>query len=189
MSLSPSTTQAISPILYPLDDFYARSKLPLPRIERITGDEVPEPYHSLLVHDRDMTPTLEKFHGSNIHLEILNRQERGDFYFREVVLWLDDTPRPVEFGANKVNLALFPPRARQYILEERLPLGRILKECEIQHMTTAKAFLRVHSDELITRVLRLAEPCVLYGRRAAILDSQKRPLSEVVEILPLAAAV
>ena len=44
---------------YPLSDFYARAKLPLPRIEVIPGDEVPEPYKSLLVHENDMTPTLD----------------------------------------------------------------------------------------------------------------------------------
>jgi chorismate-pyruvate lyase len=175
---------AALPFVYPLDDFYARAGLPLPAIERIQGDEMPEPYRSLLVHERDMTPTLEKFHSSDIHLKILKREQRGDFYFREVVLLLDGSETPVEFGANKVSLVLFPPKARQLILEERVPLGRILKECEIGHTTTAKAFFRVAPDELIGSVLHLKTHVALYGRRATILDAQKRPLSEIVEILP-----
>jgi chorismate-pyruvate lyase len=175
---------AALPFVYPLDDFYARAGLPLPGIERIQGEEVPEPYRSLLVHERDMTPTLEKFHGSNIHLKILKREQRGDFYFREVVLQLDGNELPVEFGANKVSLVLFPPKARQLILEERVPLGRVLKECEIGHTTLAKAFFRVAPDELISSVLHLKTPTALYGRKATIFDGQKRPLSEIVEILP-----
>lgn len=185
----PERPQTMSPVaalpfVYPLDDFYARAGLPLLAIERIQGEEMPEPYRSLLVHERDMTPTLEKFHNSQIHLRILKREQRGDFYFREVALLLDGSETPVEFGANKVSLVLFPPKARQLILEERLPLGRILKECEIGHTTAAKAFFRVAPDELISSVLHLRTPASLYGRRATIFDAQKRPLSEIVEILP-----
>jgi len=48
----------------------------------------------------------------------------------------------------------------------------------------AKAFFQLESDELINRALGLRATAALYGRRANILDSQKRPLSEIVEILP-----
>src|SRR5438128_1702421 len=176
------------PYVYPLDEFYVRSGLPLPPIERIAGEQMPEPYRSLLVHESDMTPTLEKFHGAAIHLKILNREQRGDFYFREVALLLDGSERPVEFGAIKISLVLIPAKARQLILEERLPLGRILADCEIGHSTVAKAFFSLMPDALISEVLGLAQPARLYGRRATIFDSQKRPLSEIVEILPPTAA-
>ena len=88
--------------LFPLSEFYAHAKLPLPAIEQIPGDAVPEPFKSLLVHNNDMTPTLEAFHKSEIHLEIVSRERRGEFYFREVVLRLDGNDNAVEFGANKV---------------------------------------------------------------------------------------
>jgi chorismate-pyruvate lyase len=181
---SPISTAAAVPYAHPLDDFYARAGLRLPKIERISGENMPEPYRSLLVHGTDMTPTLEKFHSAEIHLRILGREQRGDFYFREVVLQLDGTDQPVEFGAIKISLALFPPRARQLILSERLPLGTILKVCEVAHSTVAKAFFELQSDDLINRALSLHGTSLLYGRRANILDSQKRPLSEIVEILP-----
>jgi len=181
---SPTAPPAAVPYVYPLDDFYARAGLPLPAIERIQGPEMPEPYRSLLVHENDMTPTLEGFHKSEIHLRTLSSEQRGDFYFREVALQLIGTERPVEFGANKVSLVLFPFKARQLILEERLPLGRILKECQIAHSTVAKAFFRVQPDGLIKEVLGITQATLLYGRKATILDSQKRPLSEIVEILP-----
>ena len=183
-SLSPPPAAAL-PFVYPLDDFYARAGLRLPNFERLSGEQVPEPYRSLLVHENDMTPTLQRFHEAEIHLQILGRARRDDFYFREVVLQLDGSNQPVEFGAIKVGLALFPPKARHTILEEHLPLGRILKDCDIAHSTVVKAFFRVEADELICRALNLPPSTVsLYGRRANILDTQKRPLSEIVEILP-----
>jgi chorismate-pyruvate lyase len=183
-SSSISTVASALPYVHPLDDFYARAGVALPKIERITSEQMPEPYRSLLAHSNDMTPTLQKFHESEIHLRLLGREERGDFYFRQVVLQLDGTEQPVEFGAIKISLALFPPRARHLILAERVPLGAILKTCEVGHTTVAKAFFSLEPDELISRALNLTGPAILYGRRANILDSNKRPLSEIVEVLP-----
>ena len=175
---------SVLPIAYPLDDFYAQAGRALPPIEAVEGDAVPEPYKSLLVHQDDMTPTLEKFHGERIHLAVLSRQQRDDFYFREVVLLLDKTDKPVEFGAIKINLALFPPAARKEILEERRPLGTLLAHYIITHTSRPKAFLRIRSDDFINTALRLQGSQWLYGRRNTLWDPQQRPLAEIVEILP-----
>lgn len=185
MSLSsPANPPRVLPFAYPLDEFYAQASLPLPPIEAIAGDAVPEPYHSLLVHERDMTPTLEQFHGDAIHIRVLRSEERGEFYFREVVLVLDRGEKPVEFGAIKISLALFPPAARRLILEEREPLGSILKTCSVAHSSRPKAFLRVESDAFINSALKLAGRHTLYGRRNTLTDPGGRPLAEIVEILP-----
>jgi chorismate-pyruvate lyase len=175
---------AAAPIAYPLNEFYDRAGLPLPRIEAIAGDAVPEPFRTLLVHANDMTPTLEQFHGHDIYIEVLRRERQGEAYFREVVLHLDGSATPVEFGANKISLARFSPETQRLILEEHMPLGRILRECAVVHSTRAHVFLRVTPDKLIRRALGLAASAVLYGRKAVISDEQGRPLSEIVEILP-----
>ena len=175
---------AVSPWIYPLDEFYALAGRPLPAVETIPVDQILEPYRSLLAHDQDMTPTLENFHQQKIHLEMLSRQLRGGFYFREVVLHLDDTDQAVEFGAIKINLSVFPNAARREILEERLPLGHILAEHKIAHTSRPKAFLRVKSDSFINAALRLKASCVLFGRRNTLLDPAQHPMAEIVEILP-----
>ncbi len=169
---------------FPLSEFYAHAKLPLPRIELIAGDAVPAPYQALLVHPHDMTPTLEAFYQSDIHLEIVSQQRRGDFYFREVVLRLNRDEQPVEFGANKLYVGRFPEEVQELILAEEIPLGRILADCGVKHRTEIRGFLRVESDALISEKFELTAPAVLYGRKALISDLQGRPLSEVVEILP-----
>jgi chorismate-pyruvate lyase len=175
--------------IFPLKEFYAHAGLALPRVEVIPGDRVPGPYQTLLVHSNDMTPTLEEFFKSDIHLEILSRERRGDFYFREVILRLNGSDQPVEFGANKVYVGRFPEEAQDLILEEHVPLGRILKDCGVHHRTEAKAFLRVQSDALINQAFGLDRPTELFGRKAVISDLQGRPLSEIVEILPPLKAV
>ena len=181
----PSAT--VLPIAYPLDDFYAQAGLPLPLIESVPGDDVPEPFKSLLVHQDDMTPTLEKFHGDSIHIRVLRRQQRDDFYFREVLLVTDKDERPVEFGAIKINLALFTPAVKADILAERLPLGHILAEHGVLHTSRPKAYLRVQSDAFINSALGLTTAHTLFGRRNTHWDPQQRPLAEIVEILPPAS--
>ncbi|MEY4198814.1 MAG: hypothetical protein RLZZ265_554 [Verrucomicrobiota bacterium] len=175
---------SVLPIAYPLDDFYAQAGRALPPIEAVDGNSVPEPYKSLLVHQDDMTPTLEKFHGERIHLAVLSRQQRDDFYFREVVLLLDKTDKPVEFGAIKINLALFPAAARKEILEERRPLGTLLADYTITHTSRPKAYLRIHSDDFINASLKLDRSQWLFGRRNTLWNPEQRPLAEIVEILP-----
>jgi chorismate-pyruvate lyase len=175
---------AALPIAYPLDDFYAQAGMKLPQIEAVSGEEVPEPYRSLLVHQDDMTPTLEKFHGQAIHIQVLGRQSREDFYFREVVLLTDEAEKPVEFGAIKINLSLFTATARKQILEERLPLGHILADCAVNHLSRPKAYLRIQSDAFINSILMLQGARVLYGRRNTLWDPQMHSLAEIVEILP-----
>src|SRR6266700_1755185 len=110
-------------VAYPLAEFYARSGLALPPLDQVDGEALPEPYKTLLVHERDMTSTLENFHKTGIHLRLVSRQQKGDEYFREVVLVRDGSEDPVEFGAIKINLNRFPEKARRQILEERFPLG------------------------------------------------------------------
>lgn len=171
-------------LAHPLDDFYALAGQPLPPLQQVDGEAVPQPYKSLLVHQDDMTPTLEKFHKRDIHLRVLGRRRQDDAYYREVALLLDETNEPVEFGAIKINLDRFPESAREQILAECRPLGHILSECAITHDSRPKAYLRVASDKLINEALELHGAHILFGRRNTLFDPQGFPLAEIVEILP-----
>ena len=170
----------------PLATFYARADLPVPRIERIPGNEMPEPFRSLLVHKNDMTPTLEQHHGTQIHLRVLRSERHGNHYHREVVLVLDGSNRPVEFGANRVNLELYPQDAQDLILKEYVPLGSILARFKIIHSCHPSAYLRITADSLIASELGAEVGQTLYGRRNTLKDPQGRVLSEILEILPTA---
>ncbi len=181
---APPVTSTRGRHAYPLDEFYARERVPLPRIEVVRAEEVPEPYRTLLVHDNDMTPTLEDHYRSGIHIEVWGRERRGDHYFREVVLRLDRDHRPVEFGVNKLNLALFEPSVQRLILDEYLPLGHILNARNVPHRGHPLAFLKIAADPLMCRAFRLHGAPTLYGRKNTIRDPAGRALSEIVEILP-----
>jgi hypothetical protein len=81
-------------------------------------------------------------------------------------------------------LDLFPFEARQEILREHQPLGRILTEFGVAFSSQPRAYLRLVSDDFINRTLDLKGPQFLYGRRNTLVDAWERPLAEIVEILP-----
>jgi chorismate-pyruvate lyase len=166
-----------------LERFYVQMRLPLPRIEQLKGDDVPEPYRSLLVHSSDMTPTLEGFYHRPMDLTVLSRETANEEYFREVVLKVADEGRPVEYGVIRICLSHLPGPARQRVLQAQRPLGSILQTEGIPHISWPQAFFRVRSDAHTSAVLRLRECCDLYGRRNVLLDGSRRLLAEVIEIL------
>ena len=181
---SLAETEPLS-IAHPLDEFYVRTgTAPLPPLQAIDGELIPQPYRSLLVHEKDMTSTLEHFHRDGVHLKVHARELDGEAYFRAVVLELDANSRPVEFGCIRIYLKYFPQGAREEILRAYRPLGGILRAFEMEYLSRPKAFLRVASDPLINELLQLKGAHVLYGRRNTLTDLHGNTLAEIIEILP-----
>jgi hypothetical protein len=183
-STHPLAFDAAFRLLFPLDEFYAHDRRPLPPVTRLPGDEVPHPYQELLVHDRDMTPTLEAFHGDRIHLRVLDRRLEEHALWRQVALVLNGSERPVEFGAIVIYCDRFPPAAREVIRECSRPLGTILADYRVQHESCPQAFLCVASDAFINEALGLQDNRTLYGRRNVLFAPGGVPLAEILEILP-----
>jgi hypothetical protein len=175
---------SIRPSVQPLDEFYGQEGRPLLEFRLIDGAGMPEPYRSLLVHQRDMTRTLERFHGAPIHLRVLSSHQDGGAYWRESVLELDRRNQAVEFGAIKIHLAHFAEPWRSEILAEHRPLGGILNASGVRYTSRPSAYLRVSADAFITGVLRLTGAPTLYGRQNTLRDSEGHVLAEIVEILP-----
>ncbi len=172
-------------LLFPLNLFYEQLGLSLPAIEQVSGAEVPEPYRRLLVHDDDMTPTLEAFYGERVDLKVLGRRVNDETLSREVLLTQNSNGRAVEFGAILIHLAHYPPDAREAIMAGGLPLGTILAKFRVAHLSCPQAFVRVQSDPTINEALGLPEGThTLYGRRNIHATVDKRVLADILEILP-----
>jgi hypothetical protein len=182
-SKAPPQTEHLPPWGALLERFYARLNLPLPAMARLPDQEVPEPYRRLLVHSKDMTPTLEAFYHEPMCIAVLSREREGEAYLREVVLKPAAAARPVEYGVIRICLDHLPAAARQRVLEEARPLGNILQTETVPHLSWPQAFFRVEADSHMTRVLRLRRPGTLYGRRNILLDGSRRLLADVLEVL------
>ena len=76
------TRVAASELTHPLDAFYARHNIPLPPLETVDGEAVPEPFKGLLVHPNDMTSTLEDFYHDSIEVQVMGHYRHDHDYFR-----------------------------------------------------------------------------------------------------------
>ena len=172
-----------------LQRFYAGTGLCAPVLTELKPAEVPPPYQGLLVHSSDMTPTLARFYGQSLGLRVLSRERQDDSYKREVILWLAEDARPVEYGVIRIHLDRLPPAARRLVLEEQRPLGDILQGEAIPHLSWPQAFFRLKADAHAGAALGLRCAGFLYGRRNVLLDGSRRLLAEVIEVLAPAAKV
>lgn len=172
--------------LAPLSAFFSGDALRQLHEEAIDGAAMPQPYRRLLVHDSDMTSTLERYHGERLTLRVLARRQRGEVLIREVVLCGETSGTAVEFGAIRIDLARFPPPARQQILACRRPLGAVLAAFDIAYLSRPMRFLRLRANDEVARALALerGEGDPLYGRQNELLTPAGRRLAEVVEVLP-----
>jgi chorismate-pyruvate lyase len=171
--------------LCPLARVYNATAQNLPAVWEIDADEIPQPQRQLLMHQRDMTTTLETFHGARTHLRLLRVETESEIYQREVVLALDGSERPVAFGASSIHLALLPVDAQREIVLAQRPLGGLLLEHGHKFVSRPKAFIRVEADTMIRRALELDGHGALYGRCNALLTPQGDVFADIVEILPL----
>ena len=172
-----------------LERFYEPTGLAAPMLEGLKGTEMPQPYRALLVHSSDMTSTLARFYGETPRLRVLTRERRNDSYKREVVLWVTESARPIEYGVIRIHLDRLPPAARRLVLQEERPLGDILNGEAIAYLSWPQAFFRLKSDAHAGAALGLQHPGFLYGRRNVLLDGSRRLLAEVIEVLAPAAKV
>ena len=67
-----STRRTVPSPLHPLDLAYTRAGLEPPAATPIAPEKIPQPYRSLLVHQRDMTLTLEAHFGGRVVLRPLS---------------------------------------------------------------------------------------------------------------------
>ena len=168
-----------------LGEFYLSFSEPLPlEAVMVEPGEVPEPYHALLVHQNDMTPTLAAYFGEKINLRVFERERLGDCFRRHIVLEGAQSGRPVEYGAIRIHLDALSETARRQVIECRTPLGAILNSQGVGHRSCPGGFFRIRSNPLIDRVLALDGPAGLYGRCNCLTNGIGQTIAEVVEILP-----
>ena len=183
---SAAETATGNEITFPLDEFYRLAKRPLPAIESIDGQDVPPPYQSLLVHERDMTSTLGQFHSDAIELKVLSLHNSGDAYYREVLLLAKRNQQPVEYGAIKICLEHFSSPTRDAIVSAAAPLGQLLASYSIQYLSRPSGFLVIECDDYIGGLFNYQDRPKLFGRRNTLYDAKSRAhLAEIIEILPI----
>lgn len=172
-------------LLDTLNVFYADlPQRPELDVSVVAPEDMPQPQRRLLVHNGDMTSTLERHHGEPIALRVLELRQVDDRYARHIVLHTAHSQQPVEYGALRVHLSQLEPDVRAEVLEGRKPLGGILNARGMHYRSCPGSFFKVFSHELMTEALGLSGPQWLYGRCNCLGSPDGRTIAEVVEILP-----
>jgi chorismate-pyruvate lyase len=154
----------------------------LPEYEIVPADEVPEPYHRLLVHEHHMTVTVEAHHDDLVDVRILARRQDKNTYARKILLALHGSGRVVQFGIMRVHLQYCSEAVRQEIIAGQNPLGRILIQHNILRRIEPTAFLRVIPGTAMMNWFGLNRPKPMYGRLAYI-HCDGQPAVELLEIV------
>ena len=178
------TTQVSPDVLYPLSFMRATRKLPSLNYEKIEPVDMPEPYHSLLVHDGDMTSRLEGYFECPIKVRCLRSSSNGHYYSREVLLHTEEQEKPSEYGAIEVSLPALPEETRALVLQASKPLGGILNDHRIPYSSAPRAFIKAIPDGPIVEAFGQIEADWLYGRSNVITGYNGDVIAQIVEILP-----
>ncbi len=172
---------AAGPDLQRLYDIFPHTT-PAPSWELVAGEEVPQPYRGLLVHEHHMTVTVEAFHGDTVDVRILARRQLGDVYARKILLVLRGSGRVVQFGIVRVDLSIVAPPVRADILAGKKPFGRVLIEHDVLRRIEPTAFLRLQPTPILLNWFGLTAPRALYGR-LALIHCDGRPAVELLEVV------
>ncbi len=154
----------------------------VPDYEVIAPDEMPQPYHGLLVHEHHMTVTLEAHHGRLVDVHLLACRHHGDSYARKIVLTPQGSKRVVLFGIVRIHLNYCTPAVRAAIVAGRTPLGRVLIQHNVLRRIELTSYLRVTPSPAMMGWFHLDQPTPLYGRLGYI-HCDRKPAVELLEIV------
>lgn len=176
--------QLAQSLLWPLNLFCAHYDREVPEITPLFRQHIPQPYKQLLVHERNMTSTLEGYHHGTIYIERINVFSDDDETTREVILRREADGKPLEYGASRTFRRMLTPEALFLLDDGRLPLGTILRVCDCEHTVRPSGFFKIRSTPFFLEAFDTDRSTALYGRRNALVALDGQIIAEVCEILP-----
>jgi hypothetical protein len=165
-------------------EYFAASHLGVVPLSWIPANEVPQPYHKLLVHDHDMTSELAYFHGDSISLTVLHSQLNDPIYLREVTLHAATSGAIVEYGLIEILLDSFPPDLRPRILAGDTPLGAILTHSGLPFRSEPQGFFTIPAHTLESIFPPSPTGKILFGRYNHLVGDKSQIFARILEILP-----
>ena len=161
--------------------FFAKMQ-ELGSFEEVQPESMPPVYRDLLAHHDHMTVAMERQHGCQVGVEVLQTLQDGDFYARKIVLHRQSDNKPVLFGVPRINLRLVDDQVRKEILSKLTPLGRVLIEHNVMREVQLASLYRVEPGPELCRLLNLSPQQTTFGRTAFIY-CDGYPCIELLEIV------
>jgi len=166
--------------LHSLCDWFFEDRLSMEGCDPIAAGELPRAYRELLVHTEHMTERLAAYHGRPVELIVLNHEQRGEIYSRNVLLQLAGTQHVVEFGVVRMDLRFMSPQVRRGILAHEIPLGAILITNEVMRRIEPKWYFRFSADAPMSA--HFGDGAEAYGR-VGLIHCENQPAIELLEVV------
>jgi len=150
--------------------------------EPVAPDDIPAPFHKLLVHREHMTTTLETLHGAAVALKVLRHHHQGDDYAREILLTLPGSGKVVEFGIVRMDLRLITPGVRSEILAGEAPLGDILIRHDVMRRIDPKWYFRIQPKSSLAQSFGSQPSSDFYGR-LGVIHCNGQPVIKLLSVI------
>lgn len=159
--------------------------LPLSQPVTVVGSEqVPEPYHQLLVHDQHMTVAMENFHQCKVAVKVLKTAKAGSHYTRQILLHPVNEPgKIIQGGLVRIHLDMLDEEVAAAILREDTPLGHILIHHDVLRKIEVLHYVRLDKSPQWQNWPGFQGEKEGYGRLAYI-HCDDQPAIELFELIP-----
>ncbi len=161
--------------------FYTESSQ-FARFVRIESKEAPIAYRRLLAHSSHMTVTVEDFYRDKLDVKVLRSYTIGNHYCREILLSTQRDAKVVQYGIVRLDLSVVPDGAKQEILSEAKPLGRVLIEHAVLREVECIDMFRVWTGQALSTMFDCPIESLTYGR-TALIYCNREPAIELIEIV------
>lgn len=168
-----------------LTSLFSNDKKLIEKAEHVPAALVPEPYKTLLAHDRHMTVTMEKHYDCSVDVRILDRVETDQYYCRKILLTKSGTEEVVQFGIVKFDFQYVTEAVKNEIIKGEIPLGRILINHNVLRHIDLGAILKITAGLGLAEHLKMEPGETIYGRLATIFCNGQ----PAVDLLEIAANV
>ncbi len=177
-----STSERITPDLDTLIELFYDNRRHVGAFHEVTAAKMPDVYRKLLAHEHHMTVTVEKHHNCPVDVKVLQRHATDTHYAREILLTRQCDDRVVQYGIMRICLGLLPPAARQEVVSEKTPLGRILIQHNVLRSVHLFSLFKITPGEVLQSWLTDGHAQTVYGRTALIYCNSE-PAVELLEIV------
>ena len=140
-----SLPEPLAQWLEPLGEFIDAPSIHALNAGGCEPEALPQPYQRLLAHQRDMTSTLESYHGVILRVDARKTRRHGTLYSREVTLRCAIHRRAVEFGIIRIHIDRLDATGQKLALDGKVPFGAILNGLKIPYVSRPSGYFWLDS--------------------------------------------
>lgn len=144
--------------------------------------ECPEAYQAMLAHQAHMTVTVERRHGCEVDVEILQSDSTPTHYLRKIILRRKSDSRVVQYGIVRLALSALQPEVRDEILAGQIPLGRVLINHNVLRHVQLHGLWHVDCGPELASLFGTELHHITYGR-TALIYCDGEPAVELLEVV------